>query len=54
MKGRSVISIAHRLSTIQGADRIAVIQNGIVAEIGTFEELVAKGEDNGILCSLLK
>lgn len=39
MKGRTVISIAHRLSTIQGADRIAVLQDGQVVEIGTFEEL---------------
>jgi len=54
MKGRTVISIAHRLSTIRGADRIAVIQNGLVAEVGTFEELVAKGEDNGVFCSLMK
>ena len=42
MKGRTVISIAHRLSTIRSADRIAVLQNGQIAEVGTFEELSAK------------
>jgi ATP-binding cassette subfamily B protein len=33
------IAIAHRLSTIESADQIAVIQNGIVSELGTFREL---------------
>jgi ABC-type multidrug transport system fused ATPase/permease subunit len=42
MKGRTVISIAHRLSTIRGADRIAVLQEGHIAEVGTFEELSQK------------
>ena len=42
MKGRTVISIAHRLSTIRGADRIAVLQEGQIAEVGTFEELSSK------------
>lgn len=39
MSGRTVISIAHRLSTIRGADRIAVLQDGRIVEIGTFDEL---------------
>jgi len=43
-KGRTVISIAHRLSTIRGADRIAVLRDGCIAQIGTFEEL-AKDKD---------
>lgn len=42
MKGRTVISIAHRLSTIRGADRIAVLQEGQIAEVGTFDELSGK------------
>ena len=33
------IAIAHRLSTIESADQIAVIQNGIVSELGTYREL---------------
>jgi ABC-type multidrug transport system fused ATPase/permease subunit len=42
MKGRTVISIAHRLSTIRSAHRIAVVKEGRVAEIGTFDDLVSK------------
>ena len=42
---RTTITIAHRLSTIINADRIFVLQDGIVAETGTHEQLMAK---NGI------
>jgi subfamily B ATP-binding cassette protein MsbA len=42
MKGRTVITIAHRLTTIRDADQIIVISNGVVAESGTHEELIAK------------
>ncbi len=38
--GRTVISIAHRLSTIKEADRIAVLKDGNIVEIGTFEQLI--------------
>jgi ABC-type multidrug transport system fused ATPase/permease subunit len=43
MKGRTVIMIAHRLSTIRDADKIIVLKDGVVAEEGTNDELVAKG-----------
>jgi len=39
MKNRTSIVIAHRLSTIQHADEIVVIQNGVISERGTHEEL---------------
>ena len=39
-KGRTVLSIAHRLSTIKESDRIAVLQDGRVAEIGSYNELI--------------
>ncbi len=43
MKGRTVIMIAHRLSTIRDADKIIVIKDGVVAEEGTNDELIARG-----------
>jgi ATP-binding cassette, subfamily B, bacterial MsbA len=42
MTGRTVVVIAHRLSTVRRADRIVVIENGAIADIGTHEELVQK------------
>ena len=42
MQGRTVIVIAHRLSTVRRADRIVVIENGTVADIGSHEELMQK------------
>lgn len=41
MKGRTVIAIAHRLHTAHDADRVCVVVDGEVAELGTHEELVA-------------
>jgi ATP-binding cassette subfamily B protein len=42
MKGRTTIIIAHRLSTVRNADRIAVLERGRVAEVGTFAELMER------------
>jgi len=41
-EGRSVLTIAHRLSTIADADKIIVLENGVIVEIGTHEALLNK------------
>jgi ABC-type multidrug transport system fused ATPase/permease subunit len=43
MKGRTVVMIAHRLSTLRDADKIIVLKEGVVAEEGTNDELIARG-----------
>ncbi|MFE0691632.1 ABC transporter ATP-binding protein/permease [Streptomyces sp. JH002] len=43
MRGRTVFVVAHRLSTIRGADRIVVMDQGKVLEIGSHEELMRGG-----------
>jgi ATP-binding cassette subfamily B protein len=41
MRDRTAIVIAHRLSTIRSADRIAFVEDGRIAEIGSHDELIA-------------
>lgn len=49
MKNRTVIMIAHRLSTIRDADQIIVLKDGIVAEQGSHDQLIAR---NGLYAEL--
>ena len=49
-KGRTTIAVAHNLSTVQKADMIYVLENGVVAERGRHEELMAL---NGVYTELV-
>ncbi len=42
MTNRTVLVIAHRLSTVRRANRIAVVENGAIADIGPHEDLMKK------------
>ena len=48
-KGRTTIVVAHRLSTIKNADMIAVVQDGVITEQGTHEQLMS---ENGTYANL--
>ena len=50
-KGKTVLMIAHRLSTVTGADRIVVIKDGAIEDIGTHEQLKEK---NGLYAEMWK
>ena len=41
MQGRTTIFISHRVSTVRNADRIAVLHQGSIVELGTHNELIA-------------
>jgi ABC-type multidrug transport system fused ATPase/permease subunit len=43
LDGRTVVAIAHRLHTAHDADRVAVVEDGLLGEIGTHDELVSRG-----------
>lgn len=42
MEGKTIIAVAHRLSTIRHYDKIVVIENGSILDIGTHEELMSR------------
>lgn len=42
-QGRTTVVVAHRLSTIRTADKIVVLSEGVVKEVGTHDELMKMG-----------
>ena len=51
MKGRTSFVIAHRLSTIRKSDKILVLNQGVIAESGTHDELI---QSKGLYASLVE
>ncbi|MFC7406505.1 ABC transporter ATP-binding protein [Georgenia alba] len=49
LSGRTVVAIAHRLHTAHDADRVAVVEDGRIVELGPHEELVAAGKEYAAL-----
>ena len=53
LEGRTVIAIAHRLFSAHDADRVAVVEDGRITELGSHDELVAAGGSYAALWRLL-
>jgi len=51
VKGRTTIAIAHRLSTLRNANKLVILDNGRIVEMGTHEELLKK---NGVYAKLVR
>ena len=51
VKGRTTIAIAHRLSTLRNADKLVILDQGKIVEMGTHDELLKK---NGVYAKLVK
>jgi ATP-binding cassette subfamily C protein len=49
LKGRTVIAVAHRLHTAHDADRVAVMRDGLLTELGSHDELVTAGGEYATL-----
>jgi ATP-binding cassette subfamily B protein len=52
MDGKTVVLISHRFSTVRMADRILVLENGMMKELGSHEELLEQGGHYAELFSL--
>lgn len=51
MAGKTTLVVAHRLSTIMGADLIAVLKNGVIAQKGNYRTLMNTRNRNGLYAS---